>query len=77
MPSRWVSGTARSTSRETAVTVGRIMIARMTPATSMSRPTAGPVNRAPTTGSGPKVFFKNGSSPERITGARMKNPHSP
>ena len=34
MPSRWVLGTARRISRETAVIVGRIMIARMTPATS-------------------------------------------
>ena len=40
--SRWAFGTERSTSREIETIVGRIMIARITPAVLMPNPKLGP-----------------------------------
>jgi len=46
-------------------------------ATRMSRPTAGPLNSAPTTGTLPTVLLRNGSTAPRMIGPRTKTPHRP
>ena len=71
--SRWFPGTARRASRETAETVGMIMIARITPAANLSVPIGVPWKM----GSHPRAPRIAGSIESRITGARTKRPHRP
>src|SRR5205809_476294 len=71
--SRWLSGTARRASRETAEMVGMIMIARMTPAVNLSVPMAFPWKM----GKNPKTSCTTGSTDTRMTGPSTKIPHRP
>src|SRR5207244_1843101 len=71
--SRWLSGTARKASRDTDEMVGMIMIARMTPALSLSSPIGVPWK----IGRKPKIPWMKGSIEVRMTGARTKMPHRP
>src|SRR6266508_157978 len=77
MASRWLSGTASSTSRETARRIGRIMIARITPPISRSSPTIGPDTSAPTSGTSPRARCSAGSMTDRMSGTTTKNPQRP
>src|SRR3989441_2242048 len=71
--SRWLSGTARRASRDTAEMVGMIMIARMTPAVNLSVPMGFPWKM----GRNPKMSWTTGSTETRMTGPRTKIPHNP
>ena len=66
--SLWVAGTDVITSRETATIVGRIMIARMTPAANSPIPSGGPSNRGITR---PMVPTMTASIVVRRKGVRM------
>ena len=61
------------TSREIVTMVGRIMIARMTPALNRPTPYVGP----PRNGIQPKTDTIQASTVSRRNGARTKTPHSP
>src|SRR6058998_1540494 len=71
--SRWLSGTARRASRETAEMVGMIMTARMTPAVNLSVPMGFPWKM----GRNPKMLWTTGSTEARMAGPRTKIPHNP
>ena len=66
-------GTARSTSRLTAVMYGTTMIARMMPAASMPIPYGGPWK----SGRNPRVLPSTGCTQTLKSGARTKMPQSP
>ena len=76
-PSRSSRGTTATTSRVTAVTMGRIMIARITPAVNRSGPLGLPRNSAPATGTVPIVEVMKGSMCRSRNGLRTNRPHSP
>ena len=71
--SRCETGTAASTSRMTAETIGVTMIASMTPPVRSPRPVAVPRK----SGSQPNQLCKGGSTCSRMKGASTKMPHSP
>src|SRR5256712_1481967 len=71
--SRWLSGTARRASRDTAEMVGMIMTARSTPAVNLSVPMGFPWKM----GRNPKMLWTIGSIETRMTGPRTKIPHNP
>jgi hypothetical protein len=71
--SRWLFGTELSTSREIETIVGRIMIARITPAAPRPTPKLGPWKK----GSQPSVAMSQESTVSRRNGLSTKMPHSP
>src|SRR5437870_2073421 len=71
--SRWLAGTARRASRDTAAMRGLNMIARMTPAVNLSVPMGFPWKM----GRNPKMSWTTGSTVTRMTGPRTKIPHNP
>jgi hypothetical protein len=73
MASRCDDGTAVRTSREIVTIVGRIMIARITPAAKSPIPNAGPAK----IGIHPNVSTMNDSTVALRNGLRTKTPHRP
>src|SRR2546426_1858004 len=71
--SRWLSGTARRASRETAEMVGMIMTARMTPAVNLSVPMGFPWKM----GRNPMMPWTTGSTETRQTAPRTKSAPNP
>ena len=73
MASRCEEGTATRISREIVTIVGRIMIARMTPAAKSPIPNAGPLK----IGIQPKLSTMNDSTVTLRNGPRTKTPQRP
>ncbi len=71
--SRWLYGTAVITSRVSDEMIGRIMIARITPAASMPMPKLGPEKSVVH----PSVFASTGFTCSRSSGTSTNTAHNP